>query len=277
MAIDIDDAFVKQYESEVHTAYQRRGSLLKNTVRYKNNVTGESTTFQKVGTGTATTKSRNGNVVPMNVDHTPVECTLADYYAPEYVDALDELKINHNEREVMVNAGAFALGRKTDDLIITALDGATTHTDSWNLSATAIGDLTDNVIALGSRNVPIEPGETFGVVSWQLWGKLMGLTQFASGDYVGMDLPFKQAIGPARMWMGVIWMPHSGLTINGSNVRTNFIYHRTAVGHASGQEVKTMIDWIPEKVAHLVNGCMSQGSVLIDTIGVQQLLVTESA
>ena len=49
MSTSIDLSFVKQFEREVHEAYQRRGSLLRGTVRTKNNVRGASTTFQKVG------------------------------------------------------------------------------------------------------------------------------------------------------------------------------------------------------------------------------------
>ena len=63
----------------------------------------------------------------MNLDHTNVECTLEDYYAGDWVDHLDELKTNIDERQVIANAGAYALGRKSDEMIITALDGATTN------------------------------------------------------------------------------------------------------------------------------------------------------
>jgi len=35
MAVTIDQAFIKQFESEVHMAYQRQGSKLLNTVRFK--------------------------------------------------------------------------------------------------------------------------------------------------------------------------------------------------------------------------------------------------
>ena len=38
----IDVAFTKQFESEVHLAYQRMGSKLLNTVRRKTNVVGRS-------------------------------------------------------------------------------------------------------------------------------------------------------------------------------------------------------------------------------------------
>ena len=38
MATSITTAFIKQFEAEVHMAYQRMGSKLKNTVRTLNNV-----------------------------------------------------------------------------------------------------------------------------------------------------------------------------------------------------------------------------------------------
>src|SRR3546814_2417371 len=104
LSTSIDLSFVKQFEREVHEAYQRQGSLLRATVRSKNNVKGASTTFQKIGKGVASTKARHGKVTPMNVDHTPVECILQDFYAGDYVDKLDEAKVNHDERMVIANA-----------------------------------------------------------------------------------------------------------------------------------------------------------------------------
>ena len=43
MSTSIDQAFVKQFEREVHQAYQRQGSKLRPTVRVKNGVLGSST------------------------------------------------------------------------------------------------------------------------------------------------------------------------------------------------------------------------------------------
>ncbi|MBT5752999.1 MAG: hypothetical protein HOI33_09890, partial [Rhodospirillaceae bacterium] len=67
MSTSVDQSFVKQFEAEVHQAYQRMGSKLRNTVRTKGNVKGSSTTFQKVGKGTASTKARHGKVPVMNI------------------------------------------------------------------------------------------------------------------------------------------------------------------------------------------------------------------
>lgn len=81
MSTSIDQAFVKQFEREVHEAYQRQGSKLRNTVRTISNVNGSSAVFQKVGKGTASTKATNAMVPVMNLDHSNIEVILQDYYA----------------------------------------------------------------------------------------------------------------------------------------------------------------------------------------------------
>ena len=277
MATSVDQSFVKQYEAEVKEAYQRQGSLLQNTVRRKGPVNGTSTTMQKIGTGTATTKTRNGVIPPMNVDHTPVEVTLGDFYAGDWVDKLDEAAIMHDERRALVNAGAYALGRKTDELIIAAAGGASNASTQVNLSALTVQNCIDWVTQLGVRDVPVTDGEMFAIVSWQVWAKLLGFTQFSSADYVApQDLPFGGNTFGARRWMGYIWMPHSGLT-SASNVRQNLAYHRAALGWAFGVDVTTDITWHGDRAAHWVNNMLKGGAKLIDDIGVQRFPINEAA
>lgn len=130
MSTTVEQSFSRQFEAEVHLAYQRMGSKLRNTVRTKDGIKGSSTTFQKVGKGTASTKARHGKVPVMNIDHVPVEISLQDYYAGDWVDALDEIKLRHDERSVVANAGAYALGRKTDELLIAAMETTPASQDS---------------------------------------------------------------------------------------------------------------------------------------------------
>ena len=56
MSTSVDQSFVKHFQTYVHMSYQRMGSKLRNTVRTKNDIKGSSTTFQKIGKGTASTK-----------------------------------------------------------------------------------------------------------------------------------------------------------------------------------------------------------------------------
>jgi hypothetical protein len=274
MALDINDAFVKQFESEVHMAYQRMGSKLRNTTRFKGNVKGTSTTFQKVGTGVAGTKSRHGNVPVMSIDHTNVECTLGDYYAADYIDKLDELKINHDERMVVTQSAAAAVGRKSDELIIAALDGTSNTITESGTDGLTQAKIETVFATFGDNDVP-EDGERYFVVSPTAWTDLLGIAAFADADFVGSDdLPYKGGM-VARRWLGFMWMTFSGLDIT-TNIRKNFAYHRSAIGLASGAEVSTELNYIPEKAAHLATSMMSQGAVLIDSRGVYEVQAYEA-
>jgi hypothetical protein len=272
MSTEIDKAFVKQFEREVHEAYQRMGSKLRGLVRSKSNVRGTSTTFQAVGRGAATTKSRHGQVPVMNLDHDPVECMLADFYAGDWVDKLDELKVNIDERQVIANAGAYALGRKTDELIITALGTAATEAGTGATGLTKPKVL-EAFELLGAADVP-DDGQRYAVVGWKQWSDLLAITEFASADYVGPDqLPWRGT--QAKTWLGTLWLPQSGLPLD-AGVRTGFWFHKTAVGHASGADVESDITWHGDRAAHFVNNWMSQGAVLIDGDGVVKLPCAEA-
>lgn len=268
---DISVAFIKQFEAEVHTKYQQEGSLLRNTVRSKNNVKGKSTTFQIIGKGSATTKTRKGTITPMNLEHSNVEVTLADFYAGDWVDALDEIKTNIDERGAVAKAGAYALGRKTDELIITELNKSTNIVD-----ASTSGMTLDVVLKafglLNQKEVP-DDGDRYGLVSPLVWNQLLRIKEFSDSDYV-TDKPFMKG-RQCKNWLGIKWMMHSGLTVS-SNVASCFLYHKSAVGHASGCDVKSDITWHGDHASHFINNMMSQGAGLIDPDGVVKINCLET-
>lgn len=267
MSTSIDQAFIKQFEREVHEAYQRQGSKLRATVRTVSDVNGSSAVFQKVGKGTASTKSTHGMVPVMNLDHSNIEVVLQDYYAGDWVDRLDELKTNIDERQVIANAGAHALGRKTDELIINALSDASVNT----LADGNVGLTKDKILSafetFGENDVP-DDGQRFCVVGWKQWSDLLAIDEFVNADYIGAEaLPFA-SITQAKMFLGTIFIPHSGLPVDGNDIRSCFYYHKTAVGHAAASDVKTDVSWYGDRAAHFVNNMMSQGSGLIDESGI---------
>lgn len=266
MSTSFDQAFIKQFEREVHEAYQRQGSKLRNTVRVSSNVNGSTAVFQKIGKGTASTKSTHGMVPVMNLDHTNIEVTLQDYYAGDWVDRLEELKSNINERQVIASAGAYALGRKTDELIINALATASTNVIAEGNTGLTKAKILSAFEIFGAADVP-DDGQRFAVVGWKQWSELLSLEEFVNADYVGQDtLPFA-TITQAKQWLGTIWIPHSGLPV-ASDIRSCFWYHKTAVGHASASDIQTDITWHGDRAAHFVNNMMSQGAGLIDQNGV---------
>ncbi len=273
MSVQVDQAFIKQYEAEVHVAFQRMGSKLLNMIRRKTNVKGKDTTFQKVGKGSAGTKSRHGKVPLMNIDHTPVLCTLTDYYAGDYVDKLDELKTNIDEKKVVTEAGAAALGRTSDALVVAAVSVDVTNA----LIATGAAGLTQTKVnttfeRFGAADVP-DDGQRFFAVAPECWTDLLAITAFSSADFIGADdLPYKQGL-VAKRWLGFMFFPFSGLANGAGGVAEvrNMAWHQRCVGGASGADVTTDITWSGEHQAHLVVSSMSQGACVIDGTGIQNV------
>ena len=67
-----------------------------------------------------------------------------------------------------------------------------------------------------------------------------------------------------------------GLAKDGSNDRTNFAFHKSAVGCAVGMPPTTKIDYIAEKTSFLVASCLSMGAVAIDVDGIVDITTRES-
>lgn len=271
MANNITAAFITQFESEVHLAYQRMGSKLRNTVRQANNVVGSTVKFQKITKGVANTKSRNADVTPMSdtsgaVQHSQVTATMTDHYAPEYVDKLDELKTNIDERQAVAQSAGYALGRKTDDLLTTAMDAGANSTQINDTAGALVkADFISMFETLGSADIP-EDGGRYLALSPAGYADLFNINEFASSDFVGdQNLPFA---GGASMkeFMGIKCFATSAVAGG-----KNFLYHTSAVGLGVGSDVQTEINYVPEKVANLIVAHMSMGAVVIDDNGVYEI------
>jgi len=281
VSYDIDNHFVEQFERDVHLAYQRRGSKLRNTIRVRNNVKNK-TYFNKAGTGTLSTKTRHGQVPLMNVSHSRVACTTEDHYGGDYVDDLDEIRIEHSERMVLVDTAVAAAGRKTDEIIVTAMDSAT---NTYN-SGTAVNLGAASNVGLGhnqSIREFFDDGEVpddkrrYMSVSPTGWSQLQLLDQFTNADYVGSN-------GTEQIWHSGVTAKHwntfnifqfTGWNVDGSSDTLAKAWHYTSCGHALGREAKVTWSWENTRAAHFMQINMQQGAVIIDNIGLYEFVIDE--
>lgn len=263
----ISTSFVEEFEAGVHMAYQRMGSKLRNTTRSRDGVKNK-TTFQKIGKGSATQKARAGSVPPMNLEHTNVNVTLEDWFAGEWVDDLDQLRVNHDEMVVAQESGAYALGRKTDDIIKAALD-TTSSTSNETSNGITLAWALGVMETMGNNDVP-DDGQRYAAIGWENWSQLMSIDQFSRAEYVGMDqLPFASGM-TAKNWLGFMWFPHSGLdsaTVSSADCRKCFLYHKTSIGHAIGADVQSNIDYHNDKDSYFILNKMQMNAALIDANG----------
>jgi len=291
MSTSVSTAFVADYDAKVHQAFQRRGGVLLPTVRHKSRVVGSTETFQKIGTGTATTKSRHGTITPMNQSHTTAVATLADFYAGDWVDKLDESKITIDERMALANGGAWALGRKVDDQILTAMNADTTNDGTFTVTskATVLASLLEMVEVMDDNDVP-DDGQRYALLTPRAHSQAATVEEFASADYVDASgNPFKQGLSKAgrwKEWAGTKWGTHTGLPSKGGATAECYIYHKSAVGYASAaaagniagnQSVSADITWHGDRAAHFINHMMSGGAVVIDGNGMAEYTIDDTA
>lgn len=269
MANTISNSFITQWNSEVHMIYQQKGALLRPAVRTVTGVTGSTHKFHTLAAVAANQKSRGADVTGLEPAHDVVTATLADWYAPLYLDSLDQIKTNADFRREFVQTSAAALGRKTDELIVAALDAATPVDTIACASGLTAAKVLEAKKVLDENDV--DPNNRFLVVSPAAMEDLMT----DSGLLGAETLVVRQLnTGEITTGFGFNWIVSNRLTAT-TGVRACYAVDKMAVGLAIGQDLKTEVNYIPEKVSWLINSYLSMGAVAIDAKGIVQLNVTE--
>lgn len=240
---------IRTLEREVYREYRQRGSKLRNTVRNINSAPSLTTLF---------------------FPSTP--CVLEKISASDWEDNLDDLAYDEQARRYVAKAGAYALGRKTDEMIVSQLAAAAAASAPPTTAVPKEGLTRDKIYqAFDMINDP-DDGQRFALVGWKQWFQLLHIHEFADMDYVeSAEIPGTKV----KRWLRTLWIPHSGLPKHDS-VRTCFLYHKSAIGHAVGSNVRTTINWHGDEAAHYFTHTMTQGACLIDAQAIVPMYCLES-
>lgn len=279
MSVSLSNAFVTLFDAEVKQAYQGQAMLVP-AVRQRRGVEGSTVKFPKVGRGVATLRVPQTDVTPLNVSFSQVTCTLQDWNAAEYSDIFSQAKVNFDERQELVRVVAGAIGRRQDQLIISALDAAsTTYTVSNDIGGTDtnlnVAKLREAKRLLDANNVP--PQDRHIVIHANSLASLLSETSVTSSDFNTVKALVQ---GDVNTFLGFQFhvlgdRSEGGLAIDGSNDRQLFAFHRDAIGYAEGIAMRTEINYIPEKTSWLVNEVFSAGSIAIDNEGIVEITCRE--
>jgi len=283
MAQSITNAFVTLFDAEVKQAYQA-DSVLRGAVRLRSGVQGNTYKFPKLGKGSATARIPQTDVTPLNVTYSQVSCTMSDYNAAEYSDVFHQAKVNFDERSELVQVVSKAIGRRLDQLIIDALDGASspsTVAKTVVTSGTAassnlnVGKLIASKKALDAKNVPFDDRHL--VCHANSLAGMLGDERAISGDYASIKALVS---GEINTFLGFKFhivgdRDEGGLPLS-TNDRSVFAFHRSALGMAENMSMKTEINYVAEKTSFLVNSMFSAGSVAIDDEGIVDITCDES-
>jgi len=277
MAQGITNAFVQLFDAEVKQAYQGARKLA-GVTRERNNVEGSVVKFPKIGKGVATVRVPQTDVTPLNVTYSQVSATMSDYIAAEYSDIFHQAKVNFDERRELVQVVGNAIGRRMDQLVIDALNAAS----SPSTVGTDIGGSGTNLNlakllaakkSLDANNVPAE-GRCMLIHANGL-SALLDETELTSSDFATVKALSQ---GEIDTFLGFKFImlgdrDEGGLPL--PSTRTSFAFHRDAVGMGVGMGQKSEINYVPEKTSFLVSSMFSAGAIAIDDEGIVKISSTE--
>src|SRR5689334_12836709 len=123
MSWSVDTAFVNNYRNMLLPAFQQHGSRLRGTVKVVTQ-NAEFDYFDRLGTATANAMTtRHGDTPLDDIDHTRRRNQVTGYNHALLFDNQDRIRMLINPTAGYAKAQADALGRKMDDVIITAASG----------------------------------------------------------------------------------------------------------------------------------------------------------
>lgn len=283
MSVFLTNAAQAEFDAEVKHQYQG-AALLNGSTRVKRNVIGSTANFRLLGRGIAKQKSTSDDIIPMNASYANVTATLADWHAADYSDIFKQAEVNFDDKRELAQVVAYAMGRRTDQIIIGALaataNAAAVITD---VGGTASGLNLDKVLRLArlltAGGVPMDRRH-LAITARGLEQALL-ISQFSSADYNSFRALMT---GEINTYAGFRWHifddrtaagQEGGLPIVSGAIRQGWAWHEDAVGLAIGIDVSTEINYVPVKTSWLVTGKFKGGAIAIDSAGVQGVQFTE--
>ena len=271
MSVNLSPVAVTEFDSMVKHAFQN-ASLLRDTVTVRNNVVGDTYKFRAMGKGLANQKTTSADVDPMDVAHSLITATLQNWNAPEYTDIFDAAEVNFDEKQELATTIAGALGRRLDQLIIGAMDAASPTAVGTGASGLVATDLVDAKVELVKQGVG--SGDLYCAINAAGLAGLLADEKTTSADYQAVKALVNGEINTFAGFNVVVIEDRSGneggLTI-ASDVVSAYAYSKEAIGLAVGIDMKTSIDYVPQKTSFLCNGMLKAGAAVRDVAGLVEI------
>ncbi len=287
MSVQITTAFVEQYKSNVFHLAQQKGSRLRDAVRSET-VTGKSHFFERIGSVAAEKRtSRHSDTPRMDTPHSRRKVTMDDYDWADLIDQEDKVRMLISPQSEYAMAGAWAMGRAMDDVVIsaatgTAFTGETGSTSTILPSAQKITEAgTDGLTIAKLRTAKekfdlasVDPSiARFIVVSPRQITDLLGTTEVTSSDFNTVKA---LANGEINSFLGFNFIVSNRLSI-ASSKRSCIAFAQDGITLAVGKDVSARIDERADKsYATQVYYCMSIGATRMEEEKVVQIEAHEA-
>ena len=292
MANELGTVAQQLFAAEVKQAFQQTASELKNTVTLRTGVNADAYKFRKIGALTASrwdqgdatynpnasTGYQYPDLAAASAVHNLVNCPITNWEGHVYTDLFEQAEVNFDERREVATAIAASLNRRCDQLIIDALDAASSpSTAGENNQVFDLSVLRATKAGLDKKNVPQQ--DRYLVIHANGLSDMLNVTAITSSDFQTVkalvDGSINTLMGFRVITLGTL--AEGGLPWDaGTDNRTSFAFHKSAVGMAVGKAMKVDVSYIPEKLAWLAVGTFKAGAVAIDDDGIVKITTEDS-
>ena len=286
MSVQITTAFVEQYKSNVFHLAQQKGSKLRDAVRTES-IVGKSHFFERIGSTAAVKRtSRHADTPRVDTPHSRRKVTMDDYDWADLIDDSDKVRLLISPQSEYAKAGAYAMGRTMDDVIIAA---ATGNAFGGVSGGSTIALPAGQKIAHGSTGLTIaklisakdkldaanvDPDEARVLVcSAKQISDLLGTTQITSADFNSVKALVQ---GDIDTFMGFKFIRSERLGTDSNGNRQVLAFTNTSMGLALGKDIQTKISERADKnYSTQVYLCMTIGATRVEDEKVIEIACTE--
>ena len=280
-----DVAYQTQYRQEFIAGFEQRQSLLRDTVTTEAVIKGNTAVFLVADSGSAQAETRGPNgLIPARADNlTQNSCTLSEWHDLVRKTGFNIFASQGNQRQIMQETTMGVINRKIDSQITTTLNtGTVTIGSSSTLPSIAL--FQNARVKLSNASVPWDSNITL-LCQPAFLSYLEEAPEFASADYVdvrpyaGSDAnPSWRDKPQAYKWRNTLIIEHPNLPGKGTSSEINFLYHKTAIGHAANTEgLDSEVGYNGEQKYSFARASMDMGAVLLQNAGVVVITADGSA
>lgn len=277
MSLNLSQIEKEQFISDAHAEFQSQGFLLENAVRTKTGTKGAIVNFPVFGEGMANQKAPQDDVTPMNISNRNVAVTIEDWYASEYADRSFQNKLAVNAVDEYTKLSAWAVGRRTDQIIIDAIDAETYSATPSDTQGALVADggtgfTYDKLRAAHKflRKRSANMGSRTLIIDSEAEEDLLNEVELISSDFVNKKALESDGLNGMTL-LGINFIVMPDMNEGGLDAGEAFMINEMAVGFAMSERLGGDISWENVKTSYLINMWLEAGAAAIDPRGLVRI------
>jgi hypothetical protein len=260
MSFEVTTAFVQQYTTNVQLLLQQRGSKLRDYCTMGAYTGKAAKAVEQIGAVTAQERtSRHSDTPLISTPHDARWVFPRDFEWADMVDDQDKLRMLIDPTSPYAINGAYALGRKLDDIIIAAAlgnaqtgeNGSTSTPFATATQQIAVGGTGLTVAKLrqarrilAANEVDLASDPVYIAVTAQQIDNLLGTTEVTSADFNSVKALVQ---GDVDTFMGFKFIQTELLGLDGSGDRRCFAWAKSGLHVGMWNDINTKISERPDK------------------------------